>query len=73
MRIATIHLLLDVESDAEACDFCSETFGDMPYVVDWAHVYPAHDPLNGESTVSYQADGAYHEGKFLPAADAIVR
>lgn len=37
MRIATVHLLIDVESDAQACDFLSETLSTMPYVVDWAH------------------------------------
>jgi len=72
MRIATIHLLLDVDSDAEACDFCSETFADMPYVVDWAHVAPAQNPLVGESTAFYSQLGDYREGDFLAAADDLV-
>jgi hypothetical protein len=71
MRIATVHLLLDVDSDAEACDFCSETFADMPYVVDWAHVRPAHDPLNDESTAHYVQSGEYAEGDFLIAASSL--
>lgn len=72
MRIATVHLLLDVESDAEACDFLSETFGYMPYVVDWGHVNPASDPLHGESTGQYLTTGEYIEGDFIAAADALL-
>lgn len=71
MRIATVHLLLDVDTDAEACDFCSETFRDMPYVADWAHVFPART-LDEKSTAHYAQLGDYQEGDFLQAATSLV-
>ena len=65
MRIATVHLLIDVESDAQACDFLSETLSTMPYVVDWAY---AHRLWLGEITVSFDQEGEYEEGDFLMEA-----
>jgi hypothetical protein len=43
LRIATVHLLLDCESDDEAADYLSETFRDMPGMVDWAHAYVGYN------------------------------
>jgi cation transport regulator ChaC len=71
MRIATVHLLLDVDSDGAASDFCSETFRDMPYVVDWAHVKPAHD-LTEETTAQYIQHSHYEEGDFLQSVKSLV-
>lgn len=68
MRIATVHLVLDVESDDEACDFCSETFGNMPYVFDWGHARPIvyGHPLE-EVTKPFLPRADYVEGDFLLA------
>ena len=67
-RIATVHLLIDVGEDAEACDFCSETFSGMPGLLDWVHACPDV----AEVTVDYSVDAStYAEGDFNATAYAI--
>ena len=68
-RIATVHILIRRRTDAEACDFFSETLSDMPYVTDWAHENIPFDTL-GDYTIPYESrDDArrYAEGEFLSA------
>ena len=67
MRIVKVNLLLDVDSDAAASDFCSETFSGMPYVVDWARGDIPQNPMTEEYSTHYIQTGEYHEGDFLSA------
>ena len=39
-QIATIQILVEADSPAEAADFMSETLRDMPGVLDWSYFNP---------------------------------
>lgn len=65
MRIVNVNLLLDVGTDAEASDFCSETFSEMPYVVDWSRGDIPANPMIDEYSIHYVQTGIYLEGDFL--------
>jgi len=70
-RIATVHLLIDVEDDGSACDFLSETLGRMPFLLDWGYLNAPNNFLS-EATANYLVAGEYQEGEFLSLADILA-
>jgi len=68
MRVAQINVLIDVETDAEACDFLSEMLRGEVLVYDWSYsdaCLAAQDAGEGVTT-RYSVDGAtYDEGEFV--------
>ena len=64
-RIITVHLLVGVGSDGEACNFASETFGNMPLVLDWGYSHIPQTTLEGEISHPYMITVDYYEGQFI--------
>ena len=85
MRIATVHILLDVTTDGEADDWCSETLTSLDHVVDWSHAHRQGDAFfeppsqagasrkRSELTVYYTQSSKYGEGDFLWACPLLAR
>lgn len=67
MRIATVHILLNVRTDAEGCDFVSELLGNADGIVDWQHIGQQNDQ---EITRFYEHNDPenYMEGEFSKEA-----
>lgn len=74
--VATIKLLVEAKSEAEACDLISETLSDQRGFVDWGYVMegdtltPLEPPDAGDgpwwhSPSPYLIDDDYEEGDFL--------
>jgi hypothetical protein len=65
-RIVTIHMLIDVDNDADAADWLSEGLRQNPDVLDWGYVKIPVDPQTMEYSKPYEyREDEYREGQFI--------
>lgn len=63
-RIVTVHMLIDVENDVEACDYMSKMLRQTEGVLDWG--YTEIPNKNGEYSKPFEYDPyEYREGQFI--------